>query len=149
MIFTADNNFSVDILTKYGRGRKSPLVVEQLGCSAEALTFMEYLSEQSMEVVVLYGAGVLARVPPPMRFAVHKLLIAPERRGRFLSKKSKDLDQARELLDIFLATDSDALADTLDDARSRGPKWKKNINASLREIGRVARQGHLPVPVQS
>jgi len=147
-MFKSSNNFSVDILTKYGRGRKTPVLIEELGCAAEALTFMEYLAEESMEAVVLYGAGVLVRVPPPLRYAVHKLLIAQERRGRFSPKKKKDLDQARDILDIFLATDTASLEQILDDARSRGSRWKTNINASLREIGRETRQGYLPLPVK-
>lgn len=146
-VFKADNNLSVDILTKFGRGRKSPILIEELGCSAEALPFMEYLAEESIEAVVLYGTGVLVRVPPPLRYAVHKLLIAQERSGRFLPKKPKDLAQARDLIDIFLETDSSALEEVLDEARGRGPKWKKNINASLREIGRETRQSRLPLPV--
>ncbi len=146
-VFKADNNFSVDILTKFGRGRKSPILIEELGCSAEALPFMEYLAEESMEAVALYGTGVLVRVPPPLRFAAHKLLIAQERSGRFLAKKPKDLAQARDLIDIFIETDSSALEEVLDEARQRGPKWKRNINASLREIGRESRQGRLPLPV--
>jgi len=146
-VFKADDNLSVDMLTKFGRGRKSPILIEELGCSAEALPFMEYLAEDSMEAVALYGTGVLVRVPPPLRFAAHKLLIAQERSGRFLSKKPKDLAQARDLIDIFLETDSSALEDVLVDARERGPKWKRNISASLREIGRESRQGRLPLPV--
>lgn len=144
-VFKAANGFQVDVLTKYGRGRKSPLLVEGLNCAAEALTFMEYLAEESMEAVALYGTGVLVRVPPPMRYAVHKLLIAQERRGLTLAKKQKDLSQARDLLDIYLETDSDGLQDALDDARARGPSWKKNINASLKEIDRTGRQPRLPV----
>ena len=144
-VFKSSDNFSVDILTKYGRGRKSPLLIDNLGCSAEALTFMEYLAEESMETVVLYGTGVLVKVPPPIRYTVHKLLIAQERRGRFSAKKKKDLDQAHDLLDIFLATDDVSLQDALDEARSRGRSWKSAINASLKEIGRDARQGRLPL----
>jgi hypothetical protein len=147
-VFRADNNFSVDILTKFGRGRKSPVLIEELGCSAEALPFMEYLAEESIEAVALYGTGVLVRVPPPLRFAAHKLLIAQERRGRFSAKKPKDLAQARDLIDIFSETDSAALEEALDDARARGPKWKRHINASLREIGRDSRQGLLPLPTK-
>jgi hypothetical protein len=147
-IFKSDDGFAVDVLTKYGRGRKSPVLLDDLGCSAEAMKFMEYLAEESMEAVVLYGSGVLVKVPPPVRFAIHKLLIAPERRGRFVVKRSKDLAQARDLIDIFIKTDSAALEDALDDARSRGAKWKKNINVSLRELGRDTRTGYLPLPIQ-
>ena len=100
-------------------------------------------------LVALYGTGVLVKVPPPPRYAVHKLLIAQERRGRFLPKKTKDLAQARDLIDIFLASDPASLQDVLDGARSRGPKWKANINTSLRELGRNTRQGYLPLPMES
>ena len=144
-VFISSDNLSVDVLTKFGRGRKTPIVIEELGCSAEALPFMEYLCEESMEAVALYGTGVLVNVPPPMRFAAHKLLIAQERSGRFVPKKPKDLAQARDLLEIFLDSDSESMEDVLDDARGRGPKWKRNINASLREIGLSARQSSLPL----
>lgn len=146
-VFKSSNSFSVDILTKCKRGRTSPILFEELGCSAEALTFMEYLAEESMETVALYGAGVLVKVPLPLRYAVHKLLIAQERRGKFAAKKQKDLDQARDLVDILIETDEHSLRSALDDARGRGRSWKSAINASLREIGRDARQGRLPLPV--
>lgn len=143
-VFVASNNFQVDVLTKFGRGRKSPIIIDSLGCSAEALKFMEYLAEESMPAVSLYGTGVLIKVPSPVRFATHKLLIAQERKTTQLAKKRKDLMQARELIDIFLETDDVALQTCLDEARQRGRAWKTAINASLREIGRTARQGSLP-----
>lgn len=141
-------NFQVDVLTRYGRGRRSPVLVESLGCSAAALSFQEYPAEGTMEVVALYGSGILVRVPTPLRFGVHKLIVAQQRGKTELSKKQKDLRQAKELLDIFLDTDEAALQDALDEARDRGKAWKTAINASLREIGREARQGKLPLPIR-
>jgi hypothetical protein len=146
-VFRADNKLQVDILTKFGRGRKSPVLIDKLLCSAEALSFMEYLAEDSTEAVALYGTGVLVSVPSPIRYAVHKLLIAPERRASS-PKRAKDLKQAGDLIDVFLQTDSTALEDALEDAKARGPKWKKNITASLREIRRDVRQGSLAVPAR-
>jgi hypothetical protein len=81
-----------------------------------------------------------------MRFAVHKLLVAQRRDTA--DKKKKDLRQAQELIDIFLETDEASLQDALDSARNRGKSWKAAINASLKEIGREARQGALPLPVK-
>jgi len=147
-VFKSKDNFSVDILTKFGRGRTSPILVDNLMCSAEALPFMEYLAKESIEAVALYGTGVIVRVPPPARYAVHKLLIAQERRGLYRTKKTKDLAQASDILDILLETDSAALEDALDEARGRGPNWKKNISASLKQMGRDTRQGRLPVELE-
>ncbi len=140
-------SFQVDILTSHKRGRESPIPIKELGCAADALTFQEYPVGDTMEVVALYGSGVLVRVPSPTRFAIHKLLVAQRRKKSQLAKKQKDLRQAQELIDVFLETDPDLLQDTLDDARDRGRAWKTTINASLKELGRDARQGHLPLPV--
>lgn len=147
-VFKASSGFQVDVVTKFGRGRKSPILVEDLQCSAEALSFMEYLAEDSIEAVVLYGTGVLVSVPPPMRYAVHKMLIAQERKVTSV-KRNKDLMQAKELVDIFLEIDSAAFEDALEEARARGSKWKKNIDASLREMKRDVRQGSLRLPSKS
>lgn len=139
-------NFQVEMLTKYGRGRKSPVPIESLGCAAEALSFQEYASEETIEAIALYGTGVLVRVPSPIRFAVHKLLVAQRRNASQLAKMQKDLRQAQELIDVLLQTDEVALQSALDEARDRGRTWKAAINASLKEIGRAARQGQLPLP---
>lgn len=143
-VFRSKDGFAVEILTRYGRGRKSPVVIDSLTCAAEALSYQEYLVEDTSEVVALYGPGVLVRIPSPVKYAVHKLLVA-QRRKPHDPKKQKDLMQARELLDILIETDEAALQDELDSARSRGRAWKTEINASLREIGRAARQGRLPL----
>ncbi len=144
-VFRNSTGFSVDILTRYGRGRKSPVQIEPLKCAAEALSFQEYPAEATMDAVVLYNAGVLVRVPSPARYAVHKLIVAQQRKREHAAKKQKDLMQARELIDIFLATNEIELQDTLDEARNRGKAWKTAINASLKEIGRDAKQGRLPL----
>ncbi len=138
-VFKAANGFQVDVVTKFGPGRKSPVLVPELNCSAEALPFMEYLAEESVDAVALYGAGVAVRAPPPHRYAVHKLLIAQERSGSYAAKKRKDLLQAADLLEVHAGIDSELMKETVEEARARGPKWRKNIDASLREIERAAR----------
>ena len=147
-MFRSANGFTVDLLTRYGRGRKSPVQFESLNCAAEALSFQEYLTQDTIESVALYGTGVLVRVPTPERFAVHKLIVAQKRKKNQAAKRRKDLRQAQELIDVFLETDPDLLQDTLDDARDRGRIWKSAINASLRELGRDVRHGHPPQPTK-
>ena len=143
--FKAADDFQVDVLTKFGRNRKSPVRIEDLKCSAEALKFMEYLSGgDTINAVALYGPGVLVRVPPPSRYAIHKLLIAPERKGNV--KHNKDLAQARDLIDVFLETDREGFEGELSAARNRGPSWRQNIDASLRELKFELKQGALSSP---
>ena len=142
-------NFQVDVVTRYGRGRKSPVLIEDLGCAAAALSFQEYLVEETIEVAALYGPGVLVRVPTPTQFALHKLIVAQSRGKTELAKKQKDLRQARELMDVLIETDDSSLQDNLDEVRERGRSWKSAITASLKEIGLDARQGRLPLPVES
>lgn len=146
--FRASNGFTVDLITAYGRGRKSPVLVESLGCAAVPLTFQEFPAAETIHTVALYGSGVLVRVPTPLRYAVHKLLVAQRRKPTETAKKQKDLRQARELIDIYLQIDEGALQDELDAARSAGRAWQSAINASLKEIGRAARQGRLPLPTK-
>lgn len=136
--FRAANGFTVDLVTRYGRGRKSPVPIGNLACSAAALSFQEYLVEEAIEVVALYGRGVLVKVPSPFRYAVHKLIVM-QRRKRFDPKKQKDLMQAQDLIDIFMANDEAALRDALAEARKRGRAWKTAIEASLKDIGRDRR----------
>lgn len=143
--FRSSDGFTVDILTRKGRG-EGPVLVKALGCAAVPLSFQEFPVEETIETVALYGAGVLVRVPTPARFAVHKLIVAQRRKATEVAKKQKDLRQAQELLDILLASDEATFQDVLDGARDRGKSWKTAINASLKEIGREARQGVLPFP---
>ncbi len=145
-IFKSEN-FQVDVVTRHRRGRRSPVLIEELGCAAAALSFQEYPAEETIDVPILYGAGVLVRVPTPARYALHKLIVAQQRKPTELAKKQKDLRQAKELLDILIDLDDGALQDSLDEVRDRGRGWKTAINASLREIGREARQGKLPLSI--
>ena len=147
-VFRSADGLRVDVLTKLGRGGKPVVPVAGLGCAAVALSFQEFPTEETIETVALYGAGVLVRVPAPVKFAVHKLIVAQRRTGTEAVKKTKDLRQAKELIDILLETDEAALQDALDAARDRGKSWKSAVNTSLREIGREARQGRLPLPIK-
>jgi hypothetical protein len=75
------------------------------------------------------------------------LIVAQQRGPTETAKRQKDLIQARELIDVYLETDETALQDHLDEARGRGKALKSAITASLKQIGRDARQGHLPLPI--
>lgn len=135
--FTAANGLDVELLTPVRkRDEDNPVALTALGASAVPLHYLEYLVQDAIPAVVLHGAGVPVVVPQPARYAVHKLIVAQLREAHS-SKAGKDRLQAKVLMDALDDGDSDALADALDDALSRGPAWRKHINAGLRQIGRA------------
>lgn len=131
--FRNASGFTVELLTKYGRNRNSPVAVPKLTAAAEALSYQEYLASDTMETVALHGPGALVRVPTPMRYAIHKLIVA-QMRGRLNPKHRKDLLQASKLLTILRGIDPDQFDDDISAARRRGRKWREAIDASLKMI---------------
>jgi hypothetical protein len=129
--FVASSGFQVDVITTKGRSDR-PVLVKGLHCSAIPLRYMEYLTETAIEAVALYGSGVLVRVPDPARYAVHKLIVMGDR-PTHSRKAGKDQEQAQELFEALQETDQ--IADAIEDARSRGPKWRKAVDAGLKKIG--------------
>ena len=131
--FKSADGFMVELLTKHVRNRTTPVPVPALTASAEALSFQEYLTEDTMTIVALHGAGVPVRVPAPLRYGIHKLIVA-QQRAKTNPKRRKDLIQAKELLAVMREIDPEGYADEMTAARKRGQKWRKMIDASLQEI---------------
>lgn len=61
-------------------------------------------------------------------------VVERQRRGTCKAKKPKDLAQARELLAAHVLTDRASAVEAIADGRSRGRKWRRNIDTSLAEI---------------
>ena len=66
--------------------------------------------------------------------------MSQERRGRS-AKSLKDVEQAREPVAAMRARDPEATGAEIDEARGRGPTWRKRVDAAmaiLRWTGQVA-----------
>lgn len=135
--FRSSQGLDVDVIAPYRsrRDEERPPVIAGLQCSAEPLRYLEYLISDPVMAVALYGAGVRVMVPQPARYAVHKLVVAQLRTVDRV-KRAKDLHQARELIEALDFQDPHTVAEAMQDARRRGPKWRAHIDASLKEIGR-------------
>ena len=133
--FRAADGFVVDLVTQQRtRHDANPLPLKGAGAGATPLQFIRWLIADPVPAVVLFGSGVAVAVPQPARFAVHKLILAQERRD--VPKRQKDLLQARALVEALSESDPYALADAFGDARSRGRRgWAARINRSLAELG--------------
>jgi hypothetical protein len=109
-----------------------------LGVSARAIHHLEYLISDPIDAAVVYREGVLVKIPRPERFAIHKLIVADRRReGPDSMKARKDLMQA-EILITVLSEDRPAdLIEAFDDAISRGPHWRRRLEASLKKAPQI------------
>ncbi|MFD1798077.1 GSU2403 family nucleotidyltransferase fold protein [Paracoccus aurantiacus] len=102
-----------------------------LGVQAQALHHLNYLIADPIPAAATYRNGVLAQIPRPERFAIHKLIVADRRRHEDRMKSRKDRAQAAFLIEALAEDRPEDLAEALEDARGRGPKWRDRIDASL------------------
>lgn len=113
-------------------GEESVKPLPALGVSAQGLNYLNYLIADPISAVALYRSGVLVQIPRPERFAIHKLIVADRRKGGPDQAKSrKDRAQAAFLIEVLSQDRPDELGEALEDAMSRGPRWRQRIEASL------------------
>jgi hypothetical protein len=125
------SGFRVDVLTENrGPDRDTPVRLPALGTDALPLRFLDFLIHEEIPAVVLHDAGVLVNVPPPARYAVHKLIIA-QRRKEGAAKVEKDLKQAEALMAALAARRPHDLRDAWREAAGRGPKWRELMTIGL------------------
>lgn len=135
--FRNAEGYLVDLLTPVrSRADRNPMPLAALEAGAAPLQYLDWLIEDPVPTVALWGAGIAVNVPQPARFAIHKLILAQRRDQANRHKRMKDLDQARALIEVLLDHDRYALEDALSDARSRGRKgWAEPIDRSINELG--------------
>lgn len=120
-------------------GDESVKPLPALGVSALALHYLNFLIADPIPALALYRSGVLVQIPRPERFAIHKLIVADRRKGGpDQAKARKDRGQAAFLIEALAQDRPDDLAEALEDARSRGPRWRSRIEASLARMPRSA-----------
>lgn len=126
------SNLLVEFLTPSFEDDEGLRELKALGVHARALHHLNYLIAEPIPAAVTYRSGVLVSIPRPERFAVHKLIVADRRReGPDALKAAKDRAQAAFLIDVLAEDRPDDLAEALNDAQSRGPRWRERIAASL------------------
>jgi hypothetical protein len=136
--FRNKRGFEVEFLTP-NRGsddhQGKPATMPALGgVSAEPLRFLDYLIHAPVRSVLLHKGGVPVTVPAPERYAVHKLIVAQQRRdddnGR--QKARKDIQQSTLLLQALdLERRLDDLGSAWMEAWDRGQAWRDALGASI------------------
>ncbi len=105
-----------------------------LGSHGQPQRFLDFLVQDPVLAVLLVGGGILAHVPRPARFGLHKLLVSRQRPAIEQAKARKDLAQAGQLLTLLLDQDPGAVETACADLAARGAGWKKHALAALQRI---------------
>jgi hypothetical protein len=127
--FQSDSSYMVDVLTTQGRS-EGAVLIRGLDCGAQPLKYLDYLIERPLRITALIGSGVEVVVPQPIRYALHKLIVA-QRRGALNPKTAKDVTQARELIEALRQRDPRSVEDAMEDLQDRGPAWRKLLTQGL------------------
>jgi hypothetical protein len=131
----AQDGFKVEFLTtKEGAHDKTPVFIDRFSLHAQPLEFMDYLIEQPQPAVVLSGAGILVMVPDPARFALHKLAVSQLRPSAFQAKITKDIAQAKSVIEILLEDNPGALLLASDALKQRNDFLPTNVNKGIKRL---------------
>lgn len=131
--------FVLDFLTPMDRTEKELIHVKAFNAEFQALRYMEFSLEDIQSAVIFTRTkACLVNVPHPARMAVHKLIVSGIRATTQRTKSNKDLMQASALFEWYENHSPDELQLAIDDAYSRGPKWRKALDIGLKAIGRLA-----------
>jgi hypothetical protein len=109
------------------------------GAGAQPLRHLDFLIYEPERSVLLYGGGVPVTVPRAERFAVHKIIVAAERRDQ--AKSAKDSLQADILIKALATRRPIELANAWETAWNNGPRWREKLEAGrhrLTDEGREA-----------
>jgi len=136
--FISRDKFKVEFLTP-NRGSDDlagkPVQMPALGgAAALPLRFLDFLIRRPVRAVLLHGAGVPVLIPPPERYAVHKLIVGSRRKedGDTATKATKDRLQAKSIIEAMIANRQHSdLASAYTEAWDRGDHWVAAIKTSL------------------
>jgi hypothetical protein len=102
------------------------------GAGAQPLRHLEFLIHQPERSVMLFGGGVPVTLPRAERYAVHKIIVAVERKDQI--KAQKDITQAGILIIATAKRRPLELGEAWLEAWNAGPRWREKLDAGLQRL---------------
>lgn len=128
-------DLQIDFVTAMHHGGDAPVLIKALNVTMQPLKFMEYSMSEPIQISLLSQQGpIVVSVPPPEKYAVHKLLVYGERPQNMRVKSAKDLEQAAALIEYLGEHDEEALNAAWVDLVSRGPGWRARALEGLHAL---------------
>lgn len=138
----ASDGYKVELLTpNYSKDEyqdKPPRMPALGGMAAQPLRHLDFLIHQPVSAVLLHKGGIAVNVPQPERYAVHKLLVGPQRGTDTASrmKADKDITQAGNLVEAMASSHALELGEAWMETWGRGPSWRQKLQAGKAELSR-------------
>jgi hypothetical protein len=112
------------LVPERGKGGLDSRLVRPLGINAIPLRFLDMLLKDSITIT---ESGIPVRVPNPLNYCLHKLIIAQRRLGKNrTAKREKDIQHAAYVLEILNPDDF------MRELRGFSPKWRLLAEQSLK-----------------
>jgi len=125
----------VDILTPMiGKTSSKPIALKSIKAMAEPVRFLDFLLEDTQPAAVIAGAGILANIPNPARYALHKLVVSQRRQPAFQAKAKKDLQQAEAVLHLLKIIRPGDIDIVMQAARKMPDRFMEQLQAGLKMI---------------
>jgi hypothetical protein len=121
------------LVPQVGDGRTNPYKIPGFGFNPQPMRFLSLLEE---EIIMVDYNGLTIRVPHPVNYAIHKLIISAERKNP--AKAEKDRQQALALWDMIKESGGeDTLKSVFEKLSSRQQKLARKSLEILEESGRL------------
>lgn len=144
-------SFEIDLLTTISRAAPAgadPISIKGFEGRYLPLKFMELAFHEPLDLwVMISDRLVKVRVPDPGDFAMHKLIVAFERKDKQPTKAAKDLMQAGCLMAVLHEQSPSLLETAYLGVLRRGKGWRQRVELSLDRL--VERLPELAYCVQS
>lgn len=115
------------LVPERGKGSDEPYYLPRLGLNAQALRFVEFLSQDTIKSKV---GSITVTLPHPANFALHKLLVMSRRPKA--EKQAKDKDTAIKILNALIDSEQ---SNTIKNAFQTMPKrWQGIVKKQLTDI---------------
>jgi hypothetical protein len=132
--------YRVDFLTP-NRGsdehQGKPVRMKALaGGGAQPLRHLDFLIHETERSVLLTNGGIPVTIPRAERYAVHKLIVAVERRDQ--AKAAKDIVQSATLIEALAVRRPRELARAWVTGWDSGPRWQEKLEAGRERLPQSA-----------
>jgi len=115
------------LVPERGKGSDKPYSLPQLGLNAQALRFLEFLSQDTIKSKV---GSINVTLPHPANFALHKLVVMVRRPKA--EKQAKDKDAAIKILNALIDTEQSITIKNAFQAMSK--RWQGMVKKQLTDI---------------